>query len=171
MSGSNEMKAATLSALLSAEALSEVDIWVAKYPPEQKQSAVMGALTIAQEFNKGQLTNELMDAIADYLDMSNIAVYEVATFYSMYNMKPVGRNVVNLCTNVSCQLRGADELADFAKQKLGINWGETTPDGRITLREVECQAACCGAPMACINKDYHENLDADKLSKLLDSLE
>ena len=171
MSGANNKKVAHLSSLLSAEALAEVDIWVSKYPSEQKQSAVMGALTVAQEFNKGQLTNELMDSIADYLGMSEIAVYEVATFYSMYNMKPVGRHVVNLCTNVSCQLRGADELAEHAKKKLGINWGETTSDGRITLREVECQAACCGAPMACINKDYHENLDADKLDKLLDSLE
>ena len=171
MSGAKEKKVAELSTLLSPEAMSEVDIWIAKYPVEQKQSAVMGALTVAQEYNGGRLTNELMDSIADYLEMSKIAVYEVATFYSMYNMKPVGRNVVNLCTNVSCQLRGADELAEHIKKKLGIGWGETTSDGRITLREVECQAACCGAPMACINKDYHENLDADKIDKLLDALE
>ena len=157
--------------LLTPESRQEIDQWVAKYPAEQKQSAVMSALRIAQDQNGGYLTTELMDAIADYLEMPAIAVYEVATFYSMYELKPVGKHKVCLCTNVSCLLRGSDELVNRFQEKLGIGLGETTEDGKITLKEVECLGACVNAPVAQLGREYHEHLTPEKIDALIDSLD
>lgn len=157
--------------LLSAATCAAIDAELAKYPDDQRQSAVMAALTITQDANGGWLTRELMDAVADYLGMPAIAVYEVATFYSMFQTKPVGRNNVAICTNVSCMLRGADDIVEHVENKLGVKLGESTEDGRIYLkREEECLAACCGAPMMMVNHEYYENLTRDQVDEILDGL-
>lgn len=157
--------------LLTPESRAEIDTWVAKYPADQKQSAVMAALRIAQDQNGGFLTTELMDAVAVYLDMQPIAVYEVATFYSMYEMDPVGRHKLCICTNISCMLRSSDEVVAHLEKRLGIKLGETTPDGKFTLKEVECLGACVNAPVLQLGRVYHENLTPEKLDTLLDGLE
>lgn len=157
----------TLQDLLSADGMREIDKWIAKFPVEQRQSAVMTALMVAQEENGGWLTNELMDAVADYLQMPNIAVYEVATFYSMYDKTPVGRHKINVCTNISCKLRQSHTVIEHLQARLGIEVGHTTEDGKFTLREVECLGACAGAPMMQIDKEYYENLDAKKIDEIL----
>lgn len=156
--------------LLTAESRVEIDTWVAKYPDDQKQSAVMAALRIVQDQNGGWLTEELMDAIATYLDMPSIAVYEVATFYSMYEHKPVGKNKLGVCTNISCQLRGSEKLVSHMEKKLGISMGEVTEDGKFSLKEVECLGACAGAPMMQVGTDYHENLTVERIDAILDEL-
>lgn len=156
---------------LSAETKKEIDKWVAKYPADRKQSAVIPALHIVQDENGGWLTKELMNAVADYLEMPHIAVYEVATFYSMYDLEPVGRHKVCVCTNISCLLRGSEQLSEHLKQRLKVNFGETTQDGKFTLKEVECLGACCGAPVVMVDKDYHENLTPEAIDKILDGLE
>jgi len=158
--------------LISPESRAQIDHWIAKYPPDRKQSAVLAALRIVQEQNGGWLTTELMDAVADYLDMSRVAVYEVATFYSMYDLKPVGRHKISVCSNISCMLCGAGEIIKYVEQKLGIRLGETTPDGKFTLKiEEECLAACGGGPMMVIDGHYYENLTPEKVDQILDSLE
>lgn len=157
--------------LLTTNSLKEIDIWIAKYPADKKQSAVMSALRIAQDQNRGFLTEDLMDAVAEYLDMRPIAVYEVATFYSMYELEPVGKHKICVCTNISCMLCGSDKIVDHLSKKLGIKFGETTNDGRITLKEVECLGACVNAPMLQIGDTYYENLTAEKLDKIIDSLD
>lgn len=149
----------------------QIDHWLTKYPKEQKQSAVIAALMIVQDDNGGYLTTPLMDAVARYLQMPNIAVYEVASFYSMFELKPVGKHKICVCTNVSCMLRGSEKVVAHLKEKLGINFGETTEDGKFTLKEVECLAACAGAPMMQIGRTYFENLSPDKIDKILASLE
>lgn len=159
------------NSLFTAESLAEIDHWVAKYPAERKQSAVMAALRIAQDQNGGWLTTELMDAIADYLEMPAIAVYEVATFYSMYELEPVGRHKICVCTNISCMLCGSDEVVAHLQKRLGIKLGETTSDGRITLKEVECLGACVNAPVMQIARDYHERLTPELIDTLLDGLD
>ena len=145
----------------------EIDRWVAKYPCDQKQSAVMRALMVVQE-EHGCLTQTSMDAVAHYLGMPPIAVYEVASFYSMYEQKPTGRNLINVCTNISCKLRGSAAIVSALEKKLGVSLGETTDDGRFTLRAVECLGACVGAPMMQVNKAYHEHLTVDTLDTVLD---
>jgi NADH-quinone oxidoreductase subunit E len=160
-----------VSTLISAESRAEIDRWIAKYPPDRKQSAVMAALRIVQEQHGGWLTTELMDAVAVYLEMPAIAVYEVATFYSMYELTPVGRHKICICTNVSCMLRGSDKIVAHLKQKLGIGFGETTTDGKFTLKEVECLAACGGAPMIQIGRTYYENLTPEKVDEILAKLD
>jgi NADH-quinone oxidoreductase subunit E len=157
--------------LLSGEVRAGIDRWVAQYPSEQKQSAVIPALHIVQDANGGWLTKELMDAVAGYLEMEPISVYEVATFYSMYSLKPVGRHKIAVCTNISCMLCGSDEIVMHLEKKLGARMGETTPDGKFTLREVECLGACAGAPMFQIGKLYYENLTPSKIDAILDNLE
>jgi len=132
--------------LLSPDALARIDAAVAKYPPDQRQSAVMAALTIAQD-EKGWLSTETMDFVAHYLDMPPIAVYEVASFYTMYDLKPVGRHKLTICTNLPCALQGASAAAKHLQDKLGIGFNDTTPDGRITLKEGECLGACGDAPV------------------------
>ncbi len=136
--------------MLSAEALRRIDRELAKYPPERKASAVMSALAIAQD-EKGYLTPELMAFVADRLGMPPIAVEEVATFYTMYDLAPVGRFKLCICTNLPCALRGANESVEHLKSKLGIGLGETTPDGRFTLKEGECFGACGDAPVMLVN--------------------
>jgi len=158
------------SDLLSPEIRARIDRWTAKYPAEQKQSACMAALRIVQEVH-GWLTTERMDAVADYLEMEPISVYEVATFYSMYDLKPTGRHKLAVCTNVSCMLCGSSEVMKYLEEKLGVKRGETTPDGRFTLKEVECLAACAGAPMMQVGKTFHEHLTPAKIDALLESLE
>jgi len=157
--------------LLSAESQAEIDRWVAKYPAEWKQSAVMSALRIAQDQNGGWLSTELMDAVAEYLEMDPIAVYEVASFYSMYELEPVGRHKICVCTNISCQLRGAEEVVEHLRKRLGIDLGESTTDGRFTLKEVECLGACGGAPMFQIGREYYENLTPAKIDEILEKLD
>ncbi|MGD2136756.1 MAG: NADH-quinone oxidoreductase subunit NuoE [Gammaproteobacteria bacterium] len=160
------------SDLLSAESRARIDAWLEKYPADQKRSAVLSALHVAQEQNGGWVSRELMDAVADYLDMLPVQVYEVGTFYSMIELEPVGRNMVALCTNVSCMLCGAEQIVRHVEQKLGIRLGETTADGRITLKlEEECLAACAGGPMMTVNGHYHENLTPEKVDEILDALE
>ena len=158
--------------VLSHHVREEIDRWTARFPAEQKRSAVIGALHAAQHENKGFLTTELMDGVADYLGMPAIQVYEVASFYSMFQTKPVGRHNVAICTNVSCMLRGADEIVEHVERKLGIKVGESTPDGRVYLKkEEECLAACCGAPMMMVDHKYHENLTTEQVDEILDGLD
>lgn len=157
--------------LISADSRTEIDQWVAKYPPEQKQSACMAALRIVQDANDGYLTNELMDAVADYLEMPKVSIYEVATFYSMYELSPVGKHKISVCTNISCMLCGSDEVVNHLQQRLGIKLGETTADGRFTLKEAECLGACVEAPMFQIARDYHVNLTPEKIDTILDQLD
>ncbi len=157
--------------LFSPEVRAEIDRWVAKYPPEWKQSAVMAALRIVQDDNGGWLTTELMNDVAAYLEMPTIAVYEVATFYSMYELKPVGKHKICVCTNVSCMINKADVIVDHLQEKLGIGFGEVTEDGRYSLKEVECLGACGGAPMMQIGKQYYENLTPEIVDAILEGLE
>nr|MBS0019971.1 NAD(P)H-dependent oxidoreductase subunit E [Gammaproteobacteria bacterium] len=157
--------------LLSAHAREEIDRWLAKYPADRKQSAVLAALREVQHENGGYLTLPLMDAVADYLQMPPIAVYEVASFYSMFALKPVGRHSISVCTNVSCMLRGADDIVQYLENRLGIQTGQSTSDGRFFLkREEECLAACCGAPMMMIDHVYYENLTTETVDGILDEL-
>ena len=157
---------------LSAHVREEIDHWVAKFPPGRQRSAVIAALHAVQHENEGYLTPPLMDAVAEYLQLPPIQVYEVATFYSMFETKPVGRHSISVCTNISCMLRGADEIVRHVEKKLGIKTGESTPDGKFYLkREEECLAACCGAPMMMVDHDYHENLTTKKIDEILDGLE
>ncbi len=157
--------------LISEASRAEIDRWIAKYPPEQKRSAVMAALRILQDQNKGYLTTDLMDAVAEYLEMPPIAVYEVATFYSMYELEAVGRHKICVCTNISCMLRGSDEIVAHLNKRLGIGLGETTQDGRFTLKEVECLGACVEAPMFQIADKYYGNLTPETVDEILDGLE
>ena len=136
--------------MLSADALKKIDREIAKYPPDQKQSAVMSALAIAQD-EKGWLATETMDFVAQYLGMPPVAVYEVATFYAMYNLKPRGKHKITICTNLPCALQDAVASADYLKQRLGIGFGETTADGQVTLLEGECMGACGDAPVLLVN--------------------
>lgn len=155
---------------LSEKACAEIDKWLAKFPNDQKQSAVIAALHALQD-DIGWCPRGAMKAVARYLDMPEIAVYEVATFYTMFNLKPVGKYKIHVCTNISCQLCDSDKIVDKLKSKLGIGFGETTSDGKFTLREEECLAACRNAPMMMIGKDFHENLTPEKVDKILDGLE
>ena len=160
-----------MSTQLSAHVREEIDRWVAKFPPDRKRSAVISALHAVQHENNGYLTAELMDAVAAYLGLPPIHVYEVATFYSMFETKPVGRHHVSVCTNISCMLRGSQEVVEHVEKKLGIKTGESTPDGRIYLkREEECLAACTGAPMMMVDHVYHEHLTPESIDKILDEL-
>jgi len=163
--------ARTLDQLVSAESKAEIDRWISQYPADQKQSAVMAALRIAQDNNGGSLTTESMDAVADYLAMPRVSVYEVATFYSMYELKPVGKHKISVCTNVSCMLLGSDDIVGHLQQRLGIKLGETREDGKFTLKEVECLGACGGAPMFQIANQYYENLTPQRIDDILNSLE
>ncbi|MGR8947476.1 MAG: NADH-quinone oxidoreductase subunit NuoE family protein [Gammaproteobacteria bacterium] len=159
------------SSILSAHAIEVIEHWLAKYPADQRQSAVLAALQEVQHENEGYLTTELMDAVADYLGMARIAVYEVASFYSMFETKEVGRHSVSICTNISCMLRGSDQIVEHVERSLGIKVGESTADGRIFLkREEECLAACCGAPMMMVDHVYHENLTPSKVDEILAEL-
>ena len=156
--------------MLSAESLALIDKEVAKYPPEHKQSAVMSALRIAQ-VELGWLSRDTIEYVANYLEMPAIAAYEVATFYNMYDLAPVGRNKVTLCTNLPCQLQGADRIAEHLQARLGIGFGETTADGRYTLKVGECMGACGHGPL-CLHNNHkmHANLTPEAVDKLLDEM-
>jgi NADH-quinone oxidoreductase subunit E len=157
---------------LSDHVREEIDHWVAKFPEGRQRSAIIGALHAAQHENHGYLTPEIMNAVADYLKLPPIQVYEVATFYSMFETKPVGRHSVSVCTNISCMLRGAEEIVKHVEQRLGIKTGESTKDGKFYLKqEEECLAACCGAPMMMIDHVNHENLTPRKIDEALDAVE
>lgn len=136
--------------MLSQESLNRIDREIAKYPADQKQSAAMAALRIAQE-EKGWLANETIEAVAKVLDMAPMAVFEVASFYNMYDLHPVGKYKLTVCTNLPCALSGGVHAADYVKQKLGIDFNETTPDGKFTLKEGECMGACGDAPVMLVN--------------------
>ena len=156
--------------MLSAESLKRIDREIAKFPAEQKQSAVIAALAIAQD-EKGWLATETMDYVAHYLGMPPIAVYEVASFYNMYNLEPGGRHKVTVCTNLPCALSGGADAAEHLKQCLGVGFNETTADGRITLKQGECMGACGDAPVLLVNnKRMCSNMSQDKLDQLLSEL-
>lgn len=158
--------------LLEADTRKRIDGWVSKFPADQKRSALIQALMAAQDQNGGWLDRELIEAVADYLELPPVWAFEVASFYSMFHDKPVGRHKVNICTNISCWLNGAEDLVAHVERKLGVKLGDTTEDGRITLvMEEECLAACCGAPMMVVDGHYHENLTTGKVDEILDGLE
>ncbi len=157
---------------LSDHVKDEIEHWKARFPEDRSRSAVLSALHAVQHENEGYLTAEQMNAVAAYLNLPTIQVYEVATFYSMFQTTPVGRHNVAICTNISCMLRGADDLVEHVEKKLGIKTGESTADGRIYLkREEECLAACCGAPMMMVDHKYHENLTTGLVDQILDELD
>lgn len=163
---------AEIKAILTQHTTDEIDKWLKKYPADRKQSAVLAALREAQHQNEGYLTTELMDAVAEYLDMPKIAVYEVASFYSMLETQPVGKHSVSICTNISCMLMGSDNIVNHVEKKLGIKIGESTEDNRIFLkREEECLAACCGGPMMMVDHVYYEKLTPEKVDEILDELD
>src|SRR5689334_16389919 len=156
--------------MLSAESIQKIDREIAKYPAEQRQSAVMSALAIAQD-EKGWLANETMDFVAQYLGMPPIAVYEVATFYNMYNLQPLGKYKITVCTNLPCALSGANEAVARIKQKLGIGFNETSADNRFTLKEGECMGACGDAPVLLVNnKRMCSFMSSDRIEQLLEEL-
>ena len=155
---------------LSQEVRQKIDRELGKYPPDQRQSAVMSALAFAQD-EHGWLSTDIMDAVAGYLGMPPVAVYEVATFYSMYNLKPTGRYKITLCTCLPCGLQGALAAGDHLREKLGIDFNETTPDGKFTLKEGECMGACAMAPVLLVNnKKMHDYMSNEKLDQLLEKL-
>jgi NADH-quinone oxidoreductase subunit E len=157
--------------MLSTESLKRIDREIAKYPIDKKQSAVMSALAIAQE-EKGWLANETMDFVAEYLGMPPIAVYEVATFYNMYNLEPVGKYKITICTNLPCTLSGSNGSAAYLKQKLGIEFNQTTPDGKFTLKEGECLGACGDAPVLLVNNNRMCSfMSGEMIDKLLEELD
>jgi NADH-quinone oxidoreductase subunit E len=157
--------------LLTQATRHEIDEWVKKFPPGRQRSATISALRAAQEQNHGYLTADLMDAVAEYLSLPPVQVYEIASFYSMFETHPCGRHHVSICTNVSCMLNGAEDLVAHVEKKLGIKLNESTPDKRIFLKnEEECLAACTGAPMAMVDHVFHEYLTPEKLDKILDDL-
>jgi len=159
-------------AMLSEKTRETIDHWVSKFPSDKKRSALIQSLIAAQEQNGGWITPELTEAVAGYLEVPPVWAHEVVSFYSMFFTQPVGRHKVNMCTNISCWLNGADKMVAHAEKKLGVKLGGTTEDGRVTLvREEECLAGCCGAPMMGVDGHYHEHLDIEKLDAILDRLE
>ena len=157
--------------MLTPESLKKIDREIAKYPPEQKQSAVMAALAIAQE-QQGWLSPEGIEAVADYLGMAPMAAYEVASFYNMYDLKPVGKYKLTVCTNLPCMLSGGVDAGEYLKQKLGIDFGETTADGKFTLKEGECMGACGDAPVMLVNnRRMCSCMQPEQIDKLLAEFE
>ena len=162
----------TPESVLSAHSIEEIEEWMSRFPDNQKQSAVLAALSIAQHQNQGWLSTELMDAVAAKLEMPPIAVYEVASFYSMFETQPVGRHCVAVCTNISCMLMGSDTIVEHVEKKYGMKLGDSTEDGRIYLKvEEECLAACSGGPMMQVNHVYHTKLTPQKVDEILDALD
>lgn len=158
-------------ALLSEETRADIEHWLAKYPADRRQSALLAALRAVQHQNHGYLTTELMDAVAAYLDIPEIAAYEVATFYSMFETKPAGQHSISVCTNISCWLMGSDRIVEHVEKKLGIKTGESTPDGKFFLKcEEECLAACDGGPMMQVDHVYYERLTPEKVDEILDAV-
>lgn len=160
-----------LENLMSKDIIEKCSKWVKKYPNDQKRSAVIELLKIVQNANNGYLNETLIDAVADYLNMPAIYAYEVATFYSMFDLDVVGKYKIYFCVSISCMLCGSDELLDFIKKKLNVKVNETTHDKKFTLKKAECLAACGGAPVMLIGEKYYENLTVDKINYILDNLE
>jgi len=157
--------------LLSSETRAQIDQWLLKFPPERKRSALLKALFLAQEQNQGHLTDELIAAVANYLDLPATWAYEVASFYSMLHIGSCGRHKVSVCTNISCWLNGGEQLLQHLEHKLGIERGESTPDGRIHLvHEEECLAACVRAPMMMVDGHYYEYLTPQTAEAIIDEL-
>jgi NADH-quinone oxidoreductase subunit E len=155
--------------LLAPELRTQIDREIAKYPPERKGAAVMAALRLVQD-KHGWLSPELIEAVALYLEIPPVRAMEVASFYSMYNLEPVGKYKIDVCTNISCMLCGSDKIMAHLQGALGIKPGETTKDGKFTLREVECLGACANAPMMQIGREYHEDLTPAKVDQILKGL-
>ena len=163
--------ASVVTGTLSTHAREEIDRWVAKFPAGRQRSAVIASLRVVQHENDGYLTPALMDAVADYLQLPPVQVYEVASFYSMFETEPVGRHHISVCTNISCMLCGADDIVAHVERRLGIRTGESTPDGKFYLkREEECLAACNNAPMMMVDHVYHENLTPESAIRVLDAV-
>ena len=161
-----------MATILSKHEQKEINSWLKRYPEDRSQSALLAALRAVMHEDH-YLSTEKMDAVADYLDLPKIAVYEVASFYSMFEMdeKAAGKNTISVCTNISCMLNGSDKIVEHIEEKLGIKMGETTEDGEFFFKvEEECLAACCGAPMMQLNHVYHENLTPEKVDDLLDAV-
>jgi NADH-quinone oxidoreductase subunit E len=159
------------TSLLTQHTREEIDHWVARFPQGKQRSAVLSALRFAQEQNNGFLTPDLMDAVAQYLSLPPIQVYEIASFYSMFETHPCGRHHVSVCTNISCMLNGSDKIVNYIEKKLGIKTGQSTADGRIFLKqEEECLAACTGAPMMMVDHHYYEHLTPESVDAVLDKL-
>ncbi|MCJ7592947.1 MAG: NAD(P)H-dependent oxidoreductase subunit E [Woeseiaceae bacterium] len=157
---------------LSVHVKDEIEHWKARFPADRQRSAVISALHAVQHENHGYVTAEQMNAVAEYLELPTIQVYEVATFYSMFQTKQVGRNEVAICTNVSCMLRGAEDIVSHVENRLNVKLGESTGDGRVFLKkEEECIAACCGAPAMMVNHKYYENLTKEQVDEILDGLD
>ena len=158
------------AATLSEASLQEIERELSKFPADRRQSALMAALRIAQD-EHGWLSPQLIEYVADVIQVPPVRAYEVATFYSMYDLQPVGKHKIEVCTNISCMLRGCDKIVGHLKKKLNVEFGETTEDGKYTLREVECLAACAGGPMMQIGHDYYEDLTPEKVDQILEGLE
>ena len=157
--------------LLTEHTRHEIDGWVSRFPEGKQRSAVLSALRFVQEQNNGFLTPDLMGAVAEYLSLPPIQVFEVASFYSMFETHPCGRHHVSVCTNISCMLNGSDEVVAYVEKKLGIKTGDSTADGRIFLkREEECLAACTGAPMMMVDHHFYEHLTPESIDRVLDEL-
>lgn len=164
------MPEVTITPTLPESICKEIDKWLLRYPPDQKRSGVYFALSRVQEENNGSLTVPLMDAVAHYLGLPKIAVYEIAAFYTMFHLNPVGNHIIDVCTNISCMLNGAEKIVEHLQQKLQIKLNETTADGRFTLKEVECLGACIAAPVCQIGKQFYENLSAERIDEILAGL-
>ncbi len=156
--------------VLSSKSKIEIDLWLSKFPNDKKRSAVMPALMILQKENYGYLTESIISIVAKYLNLTNIDVYEVATFYSMYELKPVGKYKICICTNISCMLLGSEKIVKYLQKKLGVGFNEITVDGKFSIKEVECLASCDGAPMMQIDDTYYENLTLNKIDSILQEL-
>ena len=158
--------------MLNTKIKSEIDHWIEKFPDGKQRSAIIGSLHAVQHHTGGYLTTELMNDVADYLDIPKVQVFEVATFYSMFQTKPVGRQEIAVCTNISCMLNGSDNILQHIEKRLNIKAGQSTPDGKIFLKEEkECLAACTGAPMMMVDHHYIENLDIKTVDQILNDLE
>lgn len=160
-----------MTVVLSYTAKKAIDAWLKKFPADQRQSAVLFALKTVQQENQGWLSEDLMNAVAAYLGMPNIAVYEVASFYTMFDLSPVGKHKICVCTNIACLLRDSEKIVEHLENRLGIKMGESTSDGRFTLKEVECLAACGVAPVMQIGRRYHGDLNPEKIDSILAELE
>ena len=163
-------KKTQLLSILPQEVKNKIDESLKKFPNDKKRSALLDALMFAQESNKGYLTNDLIESVAYYLEQPVISAYEVATFYSMYELNPVGKYHINVCTSISCMLRGSDDIVDYLKKILNINLNEVTKDGKFSLKTVECLGACVHAPMLLLNKNYYEKLTYEKIDQLIKEL-
>ncbi|HYF97918.1 MAG TPA: NADH-quinone oxidoreductase subunit NuoE [Coxiellaceae bacterium] len=160
-----------MSFVINEKTRQEIDHWIAKYPADQRRSAIVPALTLVQEQNEGWLSQEAMTAVADYLQVPAIYVYELATFYDLYELKPIGKHKIAICTNISCQLMGSEEVVAHFKKRLGVGLGETTADGKISLRSAECLADCDNAPMCQVDdKKCYSHLTPESIDKLLEKL-